>query len=213
MLAFGQATRVGHGPRRLLTTSEQLGIVGSSAEVMKRVNSQVQCHRRARIVCRPGIHRLTYTFSGRRCWACRPCNFETLPRRPSSRAASAEFALWRDGRNVDSQRRLGPRALGRRIARRGSGSTGETARHPVWVRRLDGHMALANTAALPRRGHHARDGGRRRPERSSATRAANQQVSSRTTRSRSLIGLPLRITTRHSTPHSTPRCASSPRRV
>ena len=130
----------------LLTTSEQLGIVGSSAEVMKRVNSHTRVVDAHGMFVVPGfidshIHFLAGGLglsSVQLRDAASPAEFA---RRIGEFARGVSAGTWI--RNGDWDHELWGGELPARewIDR-------ETPQHPVWVRRLDGHMSLANTAAL-----------------------------------------------------------------
>jgi predicted amidohydrolase YtcJ len=63
------------------------------------------------------------------------------------RGARARLRPHRPRRHLDHQRRLGPRAWGGELPTR-EWIDSVSPNHPVWVNRLDGHMALANSAAL-----------------------------------------------------------------
>ena len=84
--------------------------------------------------------------------------------------------------HLDPGGELGPRGLARRRrCPRASSSTRSTPDHPVFVQRLDGHMALANSLALRLAGV-TRESRIRRAAPSCATPPASPPGSSRTTR-------------------------------
>jgi predicted amidohydrolase YtcJ len=113
---------------------------------MKRVNSQVQVIDARRLFVVPGfidshIHFLAGGLSLSAVQLRDAASPAEFARRIGEFARGVTEGTWI--RNGDWDHELWGGELPRRewIDR-------ETARHPVWVRRLDGHMALANTAAL-----------------------------------------------------------------
>ncbi len=130
----------------ILTSGDRISLVGSSAEVMKRVGdtARVIDARGAFVV--PGlidshIHFLAGGLglsSVQLREAASPSEFSN---RVAAFARTKPAGTWI--RNGDWDHELWGGELPRK-----EWVDGNTPEHPVWVRRLDGHMALANSAAL-----------------------------------------------------------------
>jgi predicted amidohydrolase YtcJ len=130
----------------LLASEGQLAAVGSSAEVMKRVNSNVHVINARGLFVVPGfidshIHFLAGGLSLSSVQLRDASSPAEFARRIGEFARRASKGTWI--RNGDWDHELWGGELPRK-----EWIDGETPDHPVWVRRLDGHMALANTAAL-----------------------------------------------------------------
>ena len=88
----------------------------------------------------------------------------------------------RAGRAPGSPAATGTTRCGAASCRAATGSTRSRRIIPVWVNRLDGHMALANSAALRAAGVTRRGRGRRRRRDRARRRGASRPACSRTTR-------------------------------
>ncbi len=129
----------------LLTNGERIAAVGSSAEVMKRAGSAPVIDAGGRLVVPGFIDSHIHFLAGGLGLSSVQLRDAKTPQEFARRIA--EFARTRPAgtwiRNGDWDHELWGGELPRR-----DWIDAETPDHPVWVNRLDGHMSLANSAAL-----------------------------------------------------------------
>jgi predicted amidohydrolase YtcJ len=129
----------------LLTSGERLVAVGSSAEVMKRAGSARVIDAGGRLVVPGFIDSHIHFLAGGLGLSSVQLRDASTPREFTRRIA--EFARTRPSgtwiRNGDWDHERWGGELPRR-----DWIDAVTPEHPVWVNRLDGHMSLANSAAL-----------------------------------------------------------------
>ena len=130
----------------LLTDGGRIAAVGSSAEVMKRSDAGVRVIDARDCFVTPGfidshIHFLAGGLGLSSVQLRDASTPHEFTRRIAEFARTKPAGTWIRNGDWDHERWGGEVPTREWIDR-------ETPEHPVWVRRLDGHMALANTAAL-----------------------------------------------------------------
>ena len=130
----------------MLTTGDRIAAIGSSAEVMKRVGHQTQVIEGRGMLVVPGfIDSHIHFLAGGLGLSSVQLRDARTPAEFTKRIAA--FALGRPAgawiRNGDWDHECWGGELPRK-----DWIDGATPDHPVWINRLDGHMSLANSAAL-----------------------------------------------------------------
>ena len=130
----------------MLTTGDRIAIVGSSAEVLKRVDAATETvDARGRLVVPGFIDSHIHFLAGGLGLASVQLRDAATPqefvRRIAEFTASRPAGTWIRNGDWDHERWGGELPLSDWI-------DGATPHHPVWINRLDGHMSLANAAAM-----------------------------------------------------------------